>query len=177
MSKNPPSTDIDENFTHCSTSIGHSICFSFSVTLLSTYFSSSKSLIMTNASACSVVCLRRSLKVFSSPSPIVATRFNVSKISCSTSLPYLELSLLSWNAGGGFDASNSMYITSIALKTSFLTFCNSLSSSSFLYFFLSNFVSSCLLFISIDLKHSLPHFDATKNIRKSKVKKTFQRTC
>jgi hypothetical protein len=94
-SKNHPSTSINENCVDCSTSTGQSTCFSFSIALLSTYSSSLESLIMINVSAGSVVCLQKFLKVFSSASPIVATHFNVSKISCSTSLPIFKLSLLS----------------------------------------------------------------------------------
>jgi len=95
MSKNPPLTGTNENFANCSTSTGRSACSSFFVALISTYSSSSKSLIMTNVGVGNVVCFQRSLKVSSNSSPIVVTHFNVSKISCSTSLPSLELSLLS----------------------------------------------------------------------------------
>jgi hypothetical protein len=94
-SKNPPSTGTNENFANCSTSTGRSTCSSFFVALISTYSSSSESLMMTNVSVGNVVCFQRSLKVSSNSSPIVATHFNVLKISCSTSLPSLKLSLLS----------------------------------------------------------------------------------
>jgi hypothetical protein len=70
---------------------------------------------MTNVGVGSVVFLRRSFKVSSSPSPIVATHLNVSRNSCSTSLPSLKFSLLSWNVGGGLDVSGSMYIAPITL--------------------------------------------------------------
>jgi hypothetical protein len=70
---------------------------------------------------------------------------NASKLSCSTFLPFLEFSLLSQNAGGGFDVSGSIYIVPIALKISSITFCNSLSSStSFLSLFLFNYASLLL---------------------------------
>jgi len=62
---------------------------------------------MTNVGAGSEKCLQRPHNVSSSP-PTVITRFNASKISCSTSLSSRELSLLSQNIGGGIDASGSM---------------------------------------------------------------------
>ncbi len=80
---------------------------------------------------------------FKSFSPMV-TRLNASKISRSMSLSSLKLSLLSQNIGGCLDVSGSMYIALIALKASFLTLCNSLSSSS--SFFLSLLNLASLLF-------------------------------
>jgi hypothetical protein len=51
------------------------------------------------------MCFWRSLNVSSNPFPIVVECFNVfrKKIICVYSL---KLSLLSWNLGGGIDASN-----------------------------------------------------------------------
>jgi hypothetical protein len=57
MSKNLPSTSINEIFVGCSTSTCRPTCFSFYVALLSTYSSSLESLIMTNASARGENCI------------------------------------------------------------------------------------------------------------------------
>jgi hypothetical protein len=78
---------------------------------------------MTNANVRGENCIWRPHNVFSSP-PTITTCFNASKISLSTSLPSLKLSLLSQNIRGGLDASGSMYIALVALKTSSLTFYN-----------------------------------------------------
>jgi hypothetical protein len=50
MSKNPPSNSVDEKSTSCSTLIGCSTSISAYVVFFSTYISSSKSLIVMNAS-------------------------------------------------------------------------------------------------------------------------------
>jgi len=134
-SENPPLSGTNENFVGCSISTCHSICFS-----------SSQSLIMANASVGVKICLQRSFKVFSSLFPIVVAHFNTSKISCSMFFPCPKLSLLFQNVGGGLDANGSMYITLVALKTSFLTLCNSLSSTSFFSFSLFNYASFLLAF-------------------------------
>jgi hypothetical protein len=148
-SKNPPSTSSDENVANRSISTSCSTCSSVFVTLFSTYFSSSESLIMKNASASGATCFRKSLKVSSSP-PIMATRINASKISCFTSLPSPKFSLLSQSARSGLDASDSMYIVLVALKTSSLTLYNYFSSA--FYFFLT---LSLLSFASLLLALSL----------------------
>jgi hypothetical protein len=57
MSKNLPLTYINENFVGCLTSTCLSTCFSFFITLPSTYFFSLESLIMTNASAKGENCI------------------------------------------------------------------------------------------------------------------------
>jgi hypothetical protein len=57
MSRNPPSINSKENFANYSTSTGCSTRSSLFVALLSTYFSSSKSLVMTNAGTGDVVYL------------------------------------------------------------------------------------------------------------------------
>jgi hypothetical protein len=63
---------------------------------------------MTNVGARGEKCLQRPHNVSSSPSPIVTTLFNASKISHSTFLPSPKLSLFSQNIGGDLDASSSM---------------------------------------------------------------------
>ncbi len=87
------------------------------------------------------VCLRKSLNVSSNPSPTITTHFNVSKFSLSMSLLFPELSLLSWNTGGGLDASGSMYISLVTLKASSLTRYDSLSFAFFSFLFLLNSTS------------------------------------
>ncbi len=126
VQKNLPSTNSNEKFANYSTSTSRWTCSSFFVTLLSTYFFSSKSLIMINAGVDTIICLQRCFKVPSSPFPTMAIHFNDSKISCSTYLPSLKLSLLSQNAKGGLDASGSMYIATVVLKSSSLFLYNSL---------------------------------------------------
>jgi hypothetical protein len=61
------------------------------------------------------------------------------------SLPSLELSLFSQNIGGGLDASGSMYIIAVVLKTSSLTLYNSPSFASFSSLSFFNYTS--LLFV------------------------------
>jgi hypothetical protein len=59
MSKNPPSNNVDENSTNCSTLIGCSTSISAYVVefnFFSTYISSSKSLIVMNASVGGETC-------------------------------------------------------------------------------------------------------------------------
>jgi len=75
---------------------------------LSTYSSFVKSLIITNVGVEGENCLQRPHNVSSSLSPIVVAHFNASKISHSTSLSSLEISLLSQNIRGGLCASGSM---------------------------------------------------------------------
>jgi hypothetical protein len=72
--------------------------------------------------------------------------FNALKISHSTSFPSPKLSLISQNTGSDLDASDSMYIAPITLKTSYLTLYNYLSSTSFFSLFLINFASLLLVF-------------------------------
>jgi hypothetical protein len=62
---------------------------------------------MTNVGVGGEKCLQRPCNV-SSPSPIVTTHFNASKISYSTSLPSPKLSLFSQNIGGNLDVNSSM---------------------------------------------------------------------
>jgi hypothetical protein len=50
MTKNPPSNNVDEKSTNCSTLIGCSTSISTYVVFFSTYISSSKSLTVMNAS-------------------------------------------------------------------------------------------------------------------------------
>ncbi len=107
MSKNLPSTNVNKKIVGCSTSTGCSVSFSTFVVFFSTYSSSLKSFIMTNVSARSEKCLWRPYNVSSSP-PTVATHFNAPKKIRSTSHPSPELSLLSWNIGGGIDVSSLM---------------------------------------------------------------------
>jgi len=145
MSKNLPLTDINENFVGCLTSTCHSTCFSFFMTLPSTYSFSLESLIMTNASAKGENCILRPHNV-SSNLPTVTTCFNASKISLSTSLPSLKLSLLFQNIGGGLDASGLMYIALVALKICSLTLYNSPSFTSFSSLSLFNYASLLLAF-------------------------------
>jgi hypothetical protein len=90
---------------------------------------------MINVGVDIIVCFQKCFKVPLSPFPTTATHFNDSKISYSTYLPSPELSLLSQNAKGGLDANGSMYIASVALKSSSLSLCNSL----FLFSFFSQF--------------------------------------
>jgi hypothetical protein len=129
-SMNLLSIDTNENFVGCSTSRSRSTCSSFYVALLSTYYSSLESLIVTNVGARGENYIR-SLDNVSLSLPTIATCFNASKNSLSMSLPSLKLSLLSKDITIGLDASGSIYIASIALKTSSLTLYNSLSSTSF----------------------------------------------
>ncbi len=51
MSNNPALSSVDEKYVGCSTSIGHSNFSFFSIALLSTCSSSSKSVIITNVGA------------------------------------------------------------------------------------------------------------------------------
>jgi hypothetical protein len=57
-SKNPPSTGTNEKFVGCSTLVSRSIFSYFSIFLLSTYFSSSESPIMTNVGARGEIVLK-----------------------------------------------------------------------------------------------------------------------
>jgi len=106
-SKNPPSTSIDEKFVSCSTSTSCSTS-STSIYIFSTYSSSLESLIITNVDAEGENCLQRPHRIFSSPSPIVVTRFSASKIFHSRSFSSPELSLISQNIASGLDASGLM---------------------------------------------------------------------
>ncbi len=105
-SKNPPSINVDKNSANCSTSIDYSTSSSTSIDFFSTNFSSSKSLIITNASVKGEQCLRSPCNVSSSPSPIVVAPLSALKISHSILLYSPKLSLLSQNIGGGLDASS-----------------------------------------------------------------------
>ncbi len=74
MSKNPPSTSIDEKFTSYSTLIGCSV--STSIGFFPTYSSFLESLIITNVDVKGENCLRRPHNVSSSPSPRIVACFN-----------------------------------------------------------------------------------------------------
>jgi hypothetical protein len=79
----------------------------------------------------------------------MAARFNVSKISHSMFFPSQEFSLLSQNIGCDLDASDSMYIAPVALKTSYLTLCSFFFPTYFFYLSLIKF-SSLLLILSLN---------------------------
>jgi hypothetical protein len=66
----------------------------------------------------------------------MVARLNVLKFSCATFIPSLKFPILSQNARGGLHSSDTMYIAPVALKTSSLTICNSLSFVFFLLFFI-----------------------------------------
>lgn len=93
MSKNDSSTSFDEKAIGYVTSTSCWTCYSSYVALISTYFSSSQSLKMTNAGEGGAICLWISLKVSSNASPTMAIGFNASKIYCFMYLLSLELSL------------------------------------------------------------------------------------
>ncbi len=100
--KNPPWIDYDKKSTSCSTST------SWFTTFFSTCSSSSESLITIIVGVGGEKCCLRPFDVSSSPSPVIAARFKASKISFYMFLSFPKLSLLSWNVGGGLDASSSM---------------------------------------------------------------------
>jgi hypothetical protein len=121
---------------------------------------------MTNVTIGNAIYFLKSLEVFSNPFPIVAAPLNASKFYYSMFPPLLKLALLLRNAGSSLDASGAMYIASMYnFLSNYLQF-------SFLCLFLSFFLfsimpPSCLLSLSIDLRHSLLCFDAINNIKKS----------
>jgi hypothetical protein len=106
-SKNPPSIGVDEKSIGYSTSIGCLTSSTF-VVFFAACFSSSKSLIITNAGVGVKNCLRKPHNVSSSFSPIVTACFNASKISCPMFFSSLELSLFFQNTRGSLDVSGSM---------------------------------------------------------------------
>ncbi len=166
--KDPPSTVLNENVTNCLASRG---CWTYCASSL-VFFStdsSSKSLIMMNANVNGVVCLQRSFKVSSSP-PTVAKRLNASKISCS-------MFCFPQNSRYFHEMQEVVLMQVVQYRLLWLlkNFLSNPLQFSFLCFFLFPFsFQFCLplaCFLLIDLRHSLPHFDTTKNIRKSKMKK------
>jgi hypothetical protein len=107
MSKNPPLIGVDGKILQF-LNFNKLFNFFYLCSFLFHMFFLSYSLIMTNVGIGGEKCLRRHCNVSSNPSPTIVTHLNVSKISHSTSLSSLELSLFSQNTRGNIDASGSM---------------------------------------------------------------------